>query len=360
MCSGYPGISISLKGVKIMKTFIYSFIAILSIIAIGLVGLLILAINKGDNNVSFDYSKVKLVNTQNISLDDIDSITIEYQSDDVIFYTSDTDELILKEYMSFTPNKDQLGSITKSGNALIIKGENRDFHFSLFNFGNYSKAEIYLPSKYAGKLSVATSSGDIDSDPFFKLSEYEASSTSGDLKLNEVYAENINVSSSSGNITFQKAEGKRHFSSTSGNIRVFGGNGDSDVSSSSGNITIDKAVGQLVANSSSGNISIKAFSCGGDFNTTSGNIRLECSGDMNATIDKINIGTSSGDVALILPPTLQFNFSAETSSGDIRTFFDDMLSFNRKGNQATGIVGENPDRSIQINTTSGNIRISKN
>lgn len=360
MHSDHHGITISLKGAKIMKKFLITFIAIFSITAISLVGIMIHTIKKGGTNVSFVNPKINLVNTQNIDLENIDSISIKYQSDDITFYTSDTNELILKEYMNFNPDKYQLANIARGSNQIKIKGGNRNFNIGFLFPGHYSKTEVYLPSKYAGILSVGTSSGNIDSDFSFSLATFEASSTSGDISVNEIYAEDITISSNSGNITFLKADGKREFSSTSGDIKVFDGTGDSNFSSNSGNITIDKTNGQLKVNASSGDIQITSLSGGGDFNTSSGNLNLEFSEDTNAINDDIKISASSGNVTLKLPSALNFNFTAQTSSGDIRTFYDDGLTYNKKGNHATGTVGDNPDVTIGIKTNSGNIRIQEN
>ncbi|MBE5965499.1 MAG: DUF4097 domain-containing protein [Lachnospiraceae bacterium] len=393
-------VAISLEGVKIMKKFTIASIAIFTTITICLIALLIHVINRGGSyNVSFGFSEAKLVNEQNISLDEISSISIEYHADDVIFYTSDTNELILKEYMSFTPDKDQLASVTKSGDILTIKSDNIRFYIGFIRPATYSRTEVYLPSDYAGNLSVSTSSGDIDSDLimqlasfkasstsgdiktnevnadeiklssasgnitsklFQSLAKFEASSTSGDIKIDEISADHINISTSSGSIILQKAEGKRQFTSTSGDIKILNGNGDSTASSTSGNITIKNNSGQLKATSSSGDIKITALSGGGDFKTTSGNINLEFLEDIQTAVEDISITASSGDITLKLPSMLSCDFSADTSSGDIRTFFDDMLSFNKKGNHAAGTIGDNPDTTIQINTSSGNIHLGKN
>jgi len=339
-----------------MKKLMISFIAIFAIIAIGLVLVLIYAISQGSNGFSFEQSNASLVNTQNISLDEITSINISYQSDDIIFYTSDTDEIILKEYMNFTPDKNELASITTSGSEITIEGRRQNFQ--IFEFGMFTRncrAELYLPAEYSNKLTVTTSSGNIDSDLTFTLSEFAATSSSGDIKMNEVNAASINATTSSGNITVQVAEGKRQFSSTSGDIKILGGHGDSNSTSSSGNITIENASGYIEADSSSGNIKINNSLGGGNLKTSSGNIKLE----LTDVTDNIDIKASSGDVSVMLPSTTSFDFTSETSSGDIRTFFDEKLSYNKKGNEASGSIGDNPDLSIHINTSSGNISINK-
>lgn len=61
-------------------------------------------INAGGIQV-MSFSEAKLVNTQSISLKGIDSIEISYASEDITVLESDTDEIVVKEYMSINPSK---------------------------------------------------------------------------------------------------------------------------------------------------------------------------------------------------------------------------------------------------------------
>lgn len=374
-----------------MRKFIIAFIAAFAFIAIGLVVVMVCAINGNFHVASFKSSEAKLVNTQNISLENIDSINIKYYSDDIKFYTSDTDELILKEYR-VDNDEDRLATIETNGNELSIVGAKFNMHFIVFGFNNsYNRVEVYLPSGYTGSLSASSTSGEINSDLALKLKQCNLSCSSGDIDMNEIYAEDINVSTSSGEIIIQRAEGKRSISSTSGDIRVKGGSGDSTFSSSSGEIIVEKSQGLLNvdttsgdikitdskgektietssgevivekssgiinASTASGDVRINALDGGGNISTTSGEVKFE----LSELSDDINVNTSSGDVTLNLPETVSCDFSADTTSGDIKTFFDDKLSFNKDGDNAKGTVGDNPDKVIKIDTTSGEIYVKE-
>ncbi len=338
-----------------MRRFMVSFIIAFAVISVGLVCLMVYAINGNGIHNSNGFSNMELVNTQNISVNSIDSIDITYTSDNVEFYISDTEELILKEYMNYTPKDDELARIKTSGNTLSIKhGDRYNQFFSLGSFSNNRRVEVYLPSDYNDNLFVVTSSGNIDSDISVTLSEFTASSTSGNIEINEIHSDLITASASSGNIKFEVAEGTREFCTTSGNIKILGGSGDTTSSASSGNITIEDASGQLNAQASSGNIKVIDSIGGGSLITTSGNIDLE----LTDITDDLSLHASSGEVRLILPSTASFDFTAEVSSGNIRTFFDDELSYNKKGNNASGTIGENPTLKVDISTSSGNIRVT--
>lgn len=378
-----------------MRKLVIAVIGIFLIITVILVSFMIYIINKGGINLTFKTSNLTLVNTQNMNLDDIESLNIKYHSEDIHFYKNDSDELILKEYMNMNPDQDQLTKIEKAGNQLIIQGSYKDSRSWLFNQGYRSKIEIYLPTNYTGQLAVSTSSGVVITDLVFILSNLDVKSTSGDIEINEVYAKNINISTSSGCITVKKSEGTRNLKtssgdtkllrgsgvldiesssgtievqnnsgkleaeSSSGDIYIISSDGEKDIKTTSGSITLKKSSGYTVATASSGDVLITNMTNGGDFNTTSGSITLEFTKEVSSLLEDIKINASSGDVNLKLPTSFEFNFSAGTSSGDIVTFFDDHLAFNKKETQASGTIGKNPDRNIIINTTSGSITIKK-
>ena len=378
-----------------MRRFIITMVTVFAVITAGLICLMIVAINAGGLRRSGTYfgSNLKLVNTQNVSLDGIQTLTIDYYSDDVTFYEGDTSELILNEYMSYTPGDDDLTRIIKNESKVRLDGRRDNFRGWFFNFNRSSRVEIYLPSDYKGELSVSTSSGNISSDMVFAVKNFKASCSSGDIKLTEVYAGNIDAATSSGNITMDKAEGKRIISATSGDIKILGGEGDTGVSSSSGNITIEASKGSLKAEASSGDITIRNssgqkdiettsgqivitdsdgyteasassgdirindFSGAGNFETTSGAIKLAYAEDAAAIEEDIIIKASSGDVNLTLPAEAEFNFQAGTSSGDIRTSFDDSLAFDKNDDHASGIIGSNPSFDLKVTTNSGSIHV---
>jgi DUF4097 and DUF4098 domain-containing protein YvlB len=380
-----------------MRKLIITLISIFAVIVVGLICFMVVAINAGSlrlNNKSHHPSKLELVNTSYLTLDGIDEIIMKYHADDVVFYNSDSEDFILKEYMNFIPETDEITEIRTSGSRLTLEGRTHHNHSHWpFHANRYSRMEIYLPSDYNKALKVSTSSGDISSDLVFHNTSFEASSSSGDIDLNEVYADTITSSTTSGRLSYQLAQGERRFSSSSGDIRINAGDGNTTASSTSGTIIIKNSCGELEvssssgdvrieassgrkdiettsgeisvtasdgyteANSSSGDIRIKGLAGAGRFQTTSGEINVVFAEDAAAILEDIRAEASSGDVTLTLPRELQFNFSAEVSSGEINTFFDDQLSFSKNQKSASGMIGVNPPIDIDISTTSGTIRI---
>lgn len=379
-----------------MRKLMIALVGVFTFIALGLICLMVVAVNRGGIRLTNGaFYNLELVNEQSASLDGVEKILIEYHADDVEFYTSDSNELVLKEYMSFTPDEDQLTRITRNGSRLKLEGRIRN-SVNWFIHTNYgSRMEIYLPAGYQGAIDASTSSGDITSSLVLMLTDLRVNASSGNIEMNEVTAPQIELSTTSGNIIVSKAEGNREFSASSGNIKVYGGTGDTSASTSSGNILIESSTGLLEAKASSGSIviiasngekeltttagdieikdsvgytkassssgSIKAdnLAGAGRFKTTAGDLELEFADVPEAITDDIHISTSSGTAKLMIPASLQFQFNADTSSGSIDTFFDDMLIFSDDEDHAEGSIGTAPTISLNISTTSGNIEVNR-
>lgn len=396
-----------------MRPFFKVLIIVYAAIAIGLIGLLIFLIHTGGiRTTNFSIGgNLELVNTQTISLEGIEALKIKYSSDDVVVYESDSDELILKEYMSFTPKKEELTQITKSGNELRLEGKRDGWNGMILGFNRSSRMEIYLPAGYKNNIYISSASGNIESGLNLEVREFEASTASGDIEFNEVSGENITIStasgdiefnevfgknltisSTSGNLNFKKAEGNRILSTSSGDIKVYGGSGKTEISSTSGSIYVENSIGDFSAGTSSGDIKvegtigrknlhstsgeiklensegyIKAYTSSGDirisntngagdFHSTSGQIEVEFSKDISLITDDIKAESSSGDVTMRIPASLAFVFSASTSSGDI-SFFNDLVSYSKNNKKATATVGTDPLIQLTVETTSGEIKI---
>ena len=396
-----------------MRPFFKVLIIVYAAIAVGLIGLLIFLIHTGGIRTA-DFSiggNLKLVNTQSIKLEGIEDLKIKYSSDDVVFYESDSDELIIKEYMSFTPKEEELTQITKSGKELRLEGKRDGWNGFVLGFNRNSRMEIYLPAGYKNNIYISTASGNIKSGLILKVREFELttasgdiefnevsganltiSSASGDIEFNEVSGENLTISSASGNLNFKKAEGNRKLSTSSGDIKVYGGSGKTEISSISGSIYVQNSIGDFDAGTSSGDIKvegtigrkdlhstsgeiklensegyIKAYtssgdirisntSGAGDFHSTSGQIEVEFSKEITSITDDINAESSSGDVIMRIPASLAFEFSASTGSGDI-SFFNDLVSYSKNNKKATATVGTAPLIRLTVETTSGEIKI---
>ena len=360
-----------------MRKLIITLVGIFSFIALGLICLMVVAVTRGNAWFTNGFHNLELVNEQTVALNDIQMISIEYDADDVEFFASNTNELVLKEYMNFTPDEDQLTQITHSRGRLKLEGQIWNDVNWFSNTNRRSRMVIYLPADYQGALDTSTSSGNITSDLLLKLTALRLSASSGDININEVTAAKIDLStssgsievyggagdtsatSSSGNITIESSTGLLEAEASSGNIVIKASSGEKILSTTSGNIKITDADGYTKASASSGTIKTDTLAGAGQFKTTSGDIRLNIAAEPEALTKDIIIATSSGAAELSIPSSLQFNFNADTSSGSINTSFEDILSFSDDEKHAKGTIGAAPSINIKIATSSGDIKVDQ-
>lgn len=390
-----------------MKGFKIALIAVLSVIAIALCGLLAWGIGDPEGWERFATDKAsadkRLVLDEEVSLDGIDSIDISYDmnSNDVYFYEAEGDALRVKEYVYYEAREDEISTVNVKGSTLEISGKRRRIRYrGIFSFGySSSYTEIWLPSSYKNALKVKTSSGEIRSDITIALDAgFSGSSSSGDIALKEVSATDvalaassgsingtaicaadgtgsITISTSSGDITVEQADGNMKASASSGYIKIKGGSGTREIYTSSGDVLIEGLQDDFDIHTTSGEAVVKGDKGTGSISTSSGDVRLTLSelagslaihttsGDVRLTLSELTgslaIYTTSGEVRLGLPADAAVDFGANTSSGDIRTFFDDSLSFSKRGNSAKGTIGSEPRQEVRIETSSGDVRVTE-
>jgi DUF4097 and DUF4098 domain-containing protein YvlB len=329
-----------------------------------------------------------LVNKQEIGLEHIDSIEILYRWEKINLFRSNTDSLIIKEYMSRN-NNNYYASITNSENKLIIRRGKRPIGFLINTFD--IRVEIYIPVSNTN-MTIKTTSGRIIASDEYICAQMNLESSSGSISVNSIMAETVNLKTSSGSIRGERINGNTNIKTSSGNI-VFGSiTGDVFVEVSSGGVELNRISGALIAKASSGRIRSGMVNGNANIHTNSGNIvvdsidgdistetssgRIELklvngsitaetsSGNIHCSIAEnarnISLTTSSGSVNLNLPRDHTFNFSSITSSGILSTPFSEKLYSPVSDRKlAQGIVGEdNPDNDIDIKTNSGSIKVN--
>lgn len=338
-----------------MKKMMKGLVVCFAVLFVAALGIMFYIIYNGGMSYANLGGKMNLENTLTFDMSKVEEVAIKYSSEDVVFYIGDTQELVLKEYMSYKPKERDFSTGYVEDGKVVIEGKKN--HFSLFHFGTKSsREEIYLPKSYAGSVTVSTASGNIKSDEVLNLSLLFADTASGDIRMNEIYASSIHAGTASGNINMNLAEGSRDLSTASGNITVLGGGGDTEADTASGNIKLENAQGILELGCASGDIKVMGAAGGGEFETASGNVSLQFD-EITASIDA---QSTSGNVKLQMPQNTAFTLEAATTSGNINTFFDDQLQYNKKGNKASGALNGASDLVISLETTSGNIKVLDN
>ena len=141
-----------------------------------------------------------------------------------------------------------------------------------------------------------------------------AHSASGDIRLSNCGAEEVNLSSTSGDIECDAPAGRMSFSTTSGDISCSAPAGQMNVSSTSGDIELTGAVGALRAQSTSGDITADNILTGAELHTVSGDIRC-CSA--SPTLGTVALHSTSGDIFFRASTNLPLAIETRTVSGDV-------------------------------------------
>jgi lia operon protein LiaG len=188
------------------------------------------------------------------------------------------------------------------------------------------RIEVYLPSKYGKDLSVKTSSGRISFEGF-AFDDLSVETSSGGIEGGELKAETMALRSTSGRIRIAKAEAKT-----------------ASLSASSGSITVEAlSAADARMRASSGDIQVGGLAGNLDVGASSGRIAVRCPEYNGWTIAAT---ASSGSVRIELPPDAAIVLRTKSSSGKVVSDFSSA--------QAGGKAGE-----VSVRTFSGAISILK-
>jgi hypothetical protein len=321
-----------------------------------------------------------LVNTETISLEGISALSIAYGHGDVILRESDSDSLVIREYMN-KDNPRYHAEISRNAGTLRLRGGKRPW---FFGFLIQSRAEIYLPPSFRENLRISNSSGNLSGDVDLRAYKtIDVSVGSGSVLLNRLSGETVSirvasgglnvagiegysfVSVSSGRLEINELAGPEHrIKVSSGRTRIGALEGNAKIEISSGSITVEKNRGRIDLDISSGSVMMENFSGEGNFELSSGNLDLdarELTGDLRFRL-------SSGDVDIQLPAELAFHLDAVTNSGVVRVNEGGVETLRVSGNSSVlRPIGPAPDpaaaspgiRTIYARTSSGNITINR-
>lgn len=275
----------------------------------------------------------RLTNEITFSLEGISEITISYDEENITFYESEGNELILKEYMTKGRNR-YYAKVKQSGDRIKISEGRKPF----FKGGFYRYVEVYLPASYGKELTISTTDGNIDFSEFeISLNALRIDSTAGRIRLNNVEAQTLCLSTTRGSIdaVWLKAESIR-------------------IDMTSGNFSCEKLDGNVAYTTTSGNADIASAVGAGDYKASN-------SGKLNVTYTKVTGDLSfynkNDTIQLALPVDLAFRFEATTKNGAVSTSFQECVSV--EGRTTSGIVGGHPTVTVTAETHNGDIRVKR-
>ena len=216
-----------------------------------------------------------------------------------------------------------------------------------------TSADLEINHLIADEMLLKTTSGDISATTVTK--KLTAASTSGNMEISqEKEMDSASLSSTSGNITFLHYNNAKTVSvrTTSGDIRMNLGHAETiQVESTSGTINMDGAGDYTRIHSVSGNITHYASEEGTvEISSNSGRVDVD-----SPNFKNMKISTTSGDVfAMLRSEPHGFDCTVSTTSGSV--FTEDAAK--KEGN--TYYWNASPWQShAYVSTTSGDIRISQ-
>jgi DUF4097 and DUF4098 domain-containing protein YvlB len=217
-------------------------------------------------------------------------------------------------------------------------------------------------------LDISSGSGDIETDE--RAGEMVIRTGSGDVRV-DGSGGRLDMGTGSGDITVISARGSVRFSTGSGDVDAESLSGPVSGSTGSGDVTIERALDDLTLSTGSGDVEVEESRGAASINTSSGDITLSghqggcdikaSSGEVEIYIwpgtEDIDIGTSSGDVELVLYDTRSFTLDVETSSGRVESKIPIVLEKATR-QELRGRYGRG-DIEIEVTTTSGNVSITE-
>jgi hypothetical protein len=208
--------------------------------------------------------------------------------------------------------------------------------------------EVIVPAQT--KLHSESGSGDETVDGI--AGPVDATSGSGELKMSNIASE-VRVRTGSGCVELNSITGNARASSGSGTIRAIGIAGGLNASSGSGEVKLEQtAAGDVEISTGSGEVEIKGAK--GAMRVTTG------SGDINAQgvpTGDWKLRTGSGSITVEFPENAAFELYARTSSGNIETKHEVAVQGNLSMHELDGKVGGGGGVRVELNTSSGTIRI---
>lgn len=157
----------------------------------------------------------QMTNELRFSLKGISSLTLSYDEEKITIFESDSDALVIKEYMTESKSS-YYAKVTEGNESIYISEGGKPF----FKDGFSRYIEVYLPESYRENLTVTSTNGDIDfSGMNLDLSMLRVDNSSGNIRLDNAVASNIHLSSTSGTLYLGNIEANQiSLETTSGSV----------------------------------------------------------------------------------------------------------------------------------------------
>lgn len=296
---------------------------------------------------AFAFEKNLLVK-ESFNTDSITKLNFNLTYEDVVIQKVYSDEITMEIYSNY---KKKLPSYEVNNKALELKSTSSH----IFNY-DLCKIFLYIPEDYkmqevlinttsgdiqinvlnAENMSINSTSGDIDAENINSDEDFSATAISGDIDIEDIKAKTITLKTNSGDIDVEQTQVE-----------------DMNLRTTSGSIESDKFDGEYLSlESNSGSIECNNTGCSYfTASTISGDITLILN---NAPSAASSIKTKSGDIELVIPKNQGFDIVASSNSGRLHDEIND-TSTSARGEFRSSYYGGGSE--ITVKTNSGDITI---
>lgn len=260
-----------------------------------IVGLMIFAVVMSEYNWNFNrLSTTKYESNIYETSQEFSNISINTDASDITFVLSDDGKCKIECY----EDEKEKHSVTVDSDTLVIKSINEKFWYDYIGISFESpRITVYLPKSEYTTLSIKESTGDVQITDGFDFKDMKISTSTGDIRLEEIGASAISLSVSTGDITLRDTICKE----------------DLEICVSTGKTSLnDIECKKLISAGNTGDISLKNVISDGiiSIERTTGRVTFD-----RCDASEVLVETDTGDVSgTFLSDKI---FIVETSTGDI-------------------------------------------
>lgn len=265
-----------------------------------------------EGNDSFNINEEKSVSAANVK-----NITIDIPVGDINFIPEKRTDIKANFHGSAVAGKNYVKPelMAKSdNNEVVIKVENKS---TVKSQSNHFILDVYIPSDYSENIKASSSVGDISLNGL-NPNKLDLTSSTGDIKLKKLKLSELSMHCGTGDIICEDIESKKtDFNCTTGSVKLNG---------ILGNLT-----GKITTGDS--NVSYSTFN------------------------NNVDISVSIGSIKLSIPKSSKFNIKAASSIGNLRCSFPIKITKSVTGAEAYGTVGADGNH-INLRVSTGDIAVS--
>lgn len=265
-----------------------------------------------------------------IPVEDVNSLDIRLANGDVELGRTDGPDILIE----IEGDAQDIKTMLKDNGVLSITQGNTASAVFLFMRGmRRTNVEIRLPQKVWENVGVSTTNGDISIEDGLECAGLKVSAASGDLDMERVFGESMELKLCSGDIAAHGLTGSLYAESKSGDIEISGTLDRCEMFSASGSVEFAGVCTELTGSSTSGDVEL----------------RLE-------QLPQKGKGSSiSGDCEIVVPSGQGFHLSYRTVSGSFST--DIPLAGRLEKKTGDVFYGESAEGELSLSSVSGDIRV---